>query len=128
MYNLRRPPCYVDVWNCLYPLIELLEYCFTVQKRYADDSNAVGSHDNLKKVFDSLSEHGLSLGYRLIKWHIITKEHHFWKNTADFLSRRGGNNCLCRVFGRTINSGNAEKKLVERSLKQETYLLKILTV
>ena len=35
------------------PLIELLDDCFTVQKWYAGNDNAVGSLDNLKKLFDS---------------------------------------------------------------------------
>ena len=42
--------------------IELLDDCFTVQKRYADNVNAVGSLDNLEKLFDSMEKHGPAFG------------------------------------------------------------------
>ena len=34
------------------PLIAFLDDCFTVQKWYANDGNAVGSLDNLKTFFE----------------------------------------------------------------------------
>ena len=55
--------------------IQLLDDCFTVRKFYVDDGNAVGSLDNLKKLFESLKKHGSDFGYRLTKRHIFTKEH-----------------------------------------------------
>ena len=59
-------------------LIELLDDCFAVQKRYEDDGNAFGSLDNLKNLFESLKKHCPAFGYHLTKCTSF-KEHFFEK-------------------------------------------------
>ena len=57
----------------LLPLIELVKNPKVTQKWYADDSNVAGSMDDLKVVYDKLTQHGSAFGYTLTKCNIITK-------------------------------------------------------
>ena len=42
------------------PSIDILDDCLSVQNWYLDDNNAVGSPDNLNKIFDSLKNINLN--------------------------------------------------------------------
>ena len=97
--------------------IELLDDCSTVQKWYADNGNAVGSLDKLKKLFDLLKKHGPVFGFLLTKCHIITKQHFFEKAQKIFVHKKIEIVDDCRVFDSAIGSDNAEKKFVEKSQK-----------
>ena len=117
----RGDPLAMSMYGiAIIPLIELLDDCFTVQKWYADDVNAVCSHDNMKKLFDSLIKHGPAFVYQLTKCHIITKKHLFGKAQQIFVHDEVEIVDGCRVLGGVISSENAKKKkFVERSLKQQ---------
>ena len=90
-------------------LIELLDGCFTVPKRHANDGNAVDSLDNMKTVFESLKRHGPAFGYHLNKCHIITKEYLFEKAQQTFFHDEVEIVDGFRVLGSVIGSNNAEK-------------------
>ena len=104
-------------------LIELLDDCFTVQKWHADNGTAVGYLDNLKNVFESLQKHGSVFDYRLTNATILQKEQFFHK-AGIFVHDEVEIDDGCRVLGSGIDSDNAEKKFVERSLKQQKLSLR----
>ena len=85
--------------------------CFTVQKWYADNDNAVGSHDKLKKLFFSLKKHCLDFGYQLTKCQFSNIED-FFESTQQTIEHDeveivDG----CRVRGTVIESDYAKTKL-----------------
>ena len=55
-------------------LTEILDDWFRVQKGYANDGNAVGSHNNVEKF---LTPWKVVSEYHLTKCHIVTTEHLF---------------------------------------------------
>ena len=90
----------------------LQDDCFTVQKWYADDDNAFGSLDKLKKLYDSLKKHGPAFGYNLTKCHIIIKEHLFEKAQQVFVHNEVEKVDGCRVLGSVKVFDKAEKNFL----------------
>ena len=93
-------------------------------KKYANDGNAVSSHENLKNLFDTLKKHCPAFGYHLTKCHIITKEHLFESAQQIFAHDDLEIVDGCRLLSSVIGSENAAKEFVEISLKQQKQLLK----
>ena len=97
--------------NAIISIIKSLEKCFTVQKHYTDNGNAVGSLDNLKKLFDSFEKFDFAFGYHITKCQINTKEHLFEKAQQIFANNEVEVVYGCGVHGSVIYSDNAGKKL-----------------
>ena len=69
-------------------------------------------------------KHGPSFGYYLTECHIITKKYLFEKAQQIFVDDEVEVVDSCRALGSVIGSDNADKKFVERSLKQKKLLLR----
>ena len=73
---------------------------------------------------DTLKKHSPAFGYHPTTCHIITKERLFEKAQRIFVHNQEEKIDGCSVLGSVIASDNAEKKFLERSLKQQKLSLK----
>ena len=74
------------------PLIRLVSPESVIQKWYADDGNAVGSIEMLKKLLMILAQRGAAFGYHEVKCYSIKKRSfsESAKKIFSFLIREGG--------------------------------------
>ena len=78
---------------------------------YADDGNAVGSHDNLKKLFDSLKNGMFSF---IILQNATSLLKILFKKAQQFFAHDEMEKvCTYGVLGNVIGSDNAEKNCIK---------------